>query len=189
MVNEDREFVQQVLSGDHQTFNKLVQKYNRMAGAIAYGICGDFQGAEDIVQEAFLKAYRSLASLKDPRRFKFWFAGIVRTRSIDHIRRESRQRPYWSITGAAGRIGIEAEATFGGDPVPDLFIREEFREKILEAIRALPEDDRLVVTLKHMEGLSYKEISEITGTTVSAVESRLFRARSTLRRKLDRILK
>ncbi len=58
-----------------------------------------------------------------------------------------------------------------------------------EAIRGLPEEDRLVVTLKHMEGLSYKEIAEIMGTTVSSVESRLFRARTTLRKKLDHILK
>src|SRR2546426_959508 len=105
MIAEDREYIERALSGESAAFDGLVKKYNRMAGAIAYGIVGDFGAAEDIVQEAFLKAYR------------------------------------------------------------------------------------IVVTLKHMEGLSYREIADLTGSTVSAVESRLFRARLALRKRLDRILK
>ena len=94
MVNEDRQLVQLVLNGDLQAFDKLVRKYNQMAGAISYGICGDFQLAEDIVQEAFLKAYHSLANLKDPGRFRVWFAGIVRSKAIDQIR---QRKSFWSL--------------------------------------------------------------------------------------------
>ncbi len=185
MVNEDRELVQMVLLGDLDAFNQLVRKYNRMAGAIAYGICGDFQAAEDIVQEAFFKAYRGLETLKDPGKFRVWFAGIVRTRAIDHVR---QRKSFWSFPSSSSGSSTEIEA-FTEESPQDLFMREEFRTKILEAIRGLPEEDRLVITLKHMEGLSYKEIAEITCTTVSSVESRLFRARSALRKKLDHILK
>ena len=64
MVNEDRELVRRVIvEDDRDAFGKLVKKYNRMAGAISYGICGDFQAAEDVVQEALLKAYDSLSML------------------------------------------------------------------------------------------------------------------------------
>jgi RNA polymerase sigma-70 factor (ECF subfamily) len=73
--------------------------------------------------------------------------------------------------------------------VEEQYAQKELREKVLEAIRNLPEDDRVMVTLKHMEGLSYKEIAELLGTTVSAVESRLFRARQDLRKKLEQILR
>jgi RNA polymerase sigma-70 factor (ECF subfamily) len=185
MFSEDRELVESTLAGDLVAFSRLVKKYNRMAGAISFGICGDFQAAEDIVQEALFKAYRSLRSLKDPAKFKIWFAGIVRSRAIDHVR---QRKSFWSLPQ-------EAVLNFAGgdeasvESVEDLLLKEEFRGKILEAIRGLPEEDRLVITLKHMEGLSYKEIAEITGATVSAVESRLFRARSALRKKLDHILK
>ena len=202
MVNEDRELVRRVIvEDDRDAFGKLVKKYNRMAGAISYGICGDFQAAEDVVQEAFLKAYDSLSMLKDPARFKYWLAGIVRSKTIDYIR---QRKNYWSLPsntasgsvfasggGAASRGAVSETdlAALSGESVEDLFVREEFRGKMLEAIRGLPEKYRLVITLKHMEGLSYKEIAEITETSVRALESRLFRAREALRKKLDHILK
>lgn len=185
MVKEDRELVEQVLSGEREAFSKLVRKYNRMAGAISYGICGDFNAADDIVQEAFLKAYRGLGALKDPGRFKLWFANIVRTKAIDFVR---QRKSFWSIPSNSSGAHFEGEP-FNSEVAEDLFMREEFRGKILEAIRGLPEEDRLVITLKHMEGLSYKEIAEVTETTESAVESRLFRARGALRKKLDHLLK
>jgi RNA polymerase sigma-70 factor (ECF subfamily) len=185
MVNEDRELVARVLAGDLDAFDGLVRKYNRMAGAIAFGVCGDFQTAEDIVQEAFLKAFRSLGALKDPRRFRVWLAGIVRNKGIDCVRERKR---HWPMPSEEALAAADA-GLFDADTPQELFLREEFRSKVLDAIRTLPEEDRLVVTLKHMEGLSYKEIAEITGTSVSAVESRLFRARRALRTKLNHILK
>ncbi len=185
MTNEDRELVQETLAGDLEAFSRLVRKYNRMAGAISFGICGDFQMAEDIVQESFLKAYRSLRNLKDPAKFKVWLAGIVRSRAIDFVR---QRKSFWSYP-QEGEFSVSDLEVYSTESVEELLLKEEFRSKILEAIRGLPEEDRLVITLKHMEGLSYKEIAEITGATVSSVESRLFRARGALRKKLDHILK
>jgi RNA polymerase sigma-70 factor (ECF subfamily) len=195
MINEDRELVRRVLvDDDREAFGRLVKKYNRMAGAISYGICGDFHAAEDVVQDAFLKAYDSLSMLRDSTRFKYWLAGIVRSKTIDYIR---QRKNFWSLpsntsassAGVSGGYADRDREAFASESVDELFIREEFRGKILEAIRGLPEKYRLVITLKHMEGLSYKEISEITDSTVSALESRLFRAREALRKKLDHILK
>ena len=193
MTAEDREFIERVLAGERAAFDGLVRKYNRTAGAIAYAIVGDFSAAEDVVQDAFIKAYRCLASLRDPDRFRVWLAGIVRTQAIDWLR---RRKAFWSVPlsqafaddpggddDAGGRSGFTAP------PVEELYAREELREKVLEAIRGLPEEDRVVVTLKHMDGLSYKEIADITGSTVGAVESRLFRARQVLRKRIEHILK
>lgn len=184
MLNDDRQLVEATLEGDVEAFTTLVKKYNRLAGAISFGVCGDFQAAEDVVQEAFLKAYRGLRNLRDPSKFKVWFAGIVRSKAIDYV----RQRKSFCSFQESGAGGHDFEQ-YSTESVEDLLLREEFRSKILEAIQGLPEDDRLVVTLKHMEGLSYAEIADVTGTTVSAVESRLFRARQALRRRLERILR
>jgi RNA polymerase sigma-70 factor (ECF subfamily) len=193
MIAEDRDYIERVLSGETAAFDGLVRKYNRMAGAIAFGITGDFSAAEDIVQEAFFKAYRSLGDLRDQEKFKVWLAGIVRSRAIDFIR---RRKTFWALPfSQAFPGGVEEEEAaasrsgFLTPPVEELYAQEEIREKVLEAIRSLREEDRVVVSLKHMEGLSYREIAEITGTTVGAVESRLFRARHLLRKKLDHILK
>jgi RNA polymerase sigma-70 factor (ECF subfamily) len=190
MFASDREHVEQVLAGETEAFENLVRKYNRLGGAIAYGVLGDFQLAEDVVQEAFFKAYRALGSLRRPDRFRVWFAGIVKKCAIDELRRRK------SGPGAAISLEARAEGPAGQQPLAakesaspvGRFLREERRQKILEALAELPEEDRLVVVLKHMEGLSYKEIAEISMTTVSSVESRLFRARQTLRKKITQLL-
>ncbi len=196
MTAEDREYIDRVLSGDAKAFEGLVRKYSRMAGAIAYAIASDFSAAEDIVQEAFLKAYRNLNNLRDQDRFKVWLAGIVRSRAIDWLRqnRGARMVPFAQAFGgrAEGPGGEQVAAARLTDPSPpmdELFDKQELRQKILDALRSLSEEDRVVVSLKYMDGLSYREIAELTGATESAVESRLFRARQALRTKLDRILK
>ncbi len=179
MVSDDQEHVDQVLAGDANAFENLVRKYHRLGGAIAFGIVGEFSLAEDVVQDAFLRAYRSLESLRKPELFRPWFSGIVRKRAIDVLRQQMTRR---RVTRDVDEIRETAAAEQLGPD--DRFLREEQRQKILEAVSELPEDDRLVVVLKHMEGCSYKEISEITGSSVSAVESRLFRARQALRQRL-----
>jgi len=184
MVSEDREYVERILAGEPEAFESLVRKYNRMAGAIAFGILGDFHEAEDIAQEAFLKAFRVLHTLRDPGKFRPWFTGLVRTKALDLL----RQRPPHRAAQLSGDIAdtLRGSGTFRvSSAVEEEYLREESRQKVLDAIRELPGEDRIVVVLKHMEGLSYKEISEITGSSVSSIESRLFRARQVLRKKLD----
>ena len=190
MIAEDREYIDRVLSGEAGAFEGLVRKYNRMAGAIAYGMVGDFSAADDIAQESFLTAFRSLGRLRDPAKFKVWLAGIVRSRGIDWLRRrKSSPAAPFSQVFAEG----DDEPTIEGEPTSpaaeDVYARLELREKVLEAIANLPPEDRTVVTLKHMEGLSYKEIADLTGSSVSAVESRLFRARKALRGVLEKIFR
>ena len=190
MIAEDRDLVQRALAGETGAFDGLVRKYNRMAGAIAFAIVGEWATADDVVQESFITAYRGLAGLRDQGKFKVWLAGIVRSRAIDAIRRR-RSCP----TTPFGRSFAGGDDDASEDSLPSVagpdnaYARREVAEKILEAMGSLPEDDRVVVTLKHMEGLSYKEIADITGSTVAAVESRLFRARKELRRLLEWIIR
>jgi RNA polymerase sigma-70 factor (ECF subfamily) len=188
MIAEDRDYIDRVLAGEKGAFDGLVRKYNRMAGAIAYGIVGDFVAAEDIVQEAFFKAYQSLDTLREMDKFKLWLAGIVRSRAIDWLR---HRKGTWALpfsqafpNGVDEASGPGPRPVGSSPPVEERAEQEELREKVLEAIRSLPEEYRLVVSLKHMEGLSYREIAELTGSTVSAVESRLFRARHLLKKRI-----
>ena len=202
MLAEDREYVERVLAGEPEVFEQLVRKYNRLGGAIAYGVLSDFHLAEDVVQDAFIRAFEALDSLKEPGRFRVWFAGIVKRRSIDVLRQRKNPRIRAASLEAGG-----ADAGEGGslgstvssdsrrpeqspdDSQLDAAVHAERRRQVLECISGLEENDRIIVSLKHMDGLSYREIAELMETSVSAVESRLFRARRVLRKKLAAVLK
>ena len=189
MVIEDQETVAWVLAGEPERFESLVHKYTQLGGAIAFGILGDYQLSEDVVQEAFFKAFRSLPALKDPGKFKVWFSGIVRSTSLDQVRRRQSRGDLGARQNASQRGGSRAsESEAPGSPLLEVQVREERRVKVMETIRQLPADDRMVIVLKYMEGLSYKEVAEIVGSSVSAVESRLFRARQVLKSKLIRAI-
>ena len=202
MLAEDREYVERVLAGEPEVFEQLVRKYNRLGGAIAYGVLSDFHLAEDVVQDAFIRAFEALARLKEPARFRFWFAGIVKRRSIDVLRQRKtpRMRAVSLEAGAADdgegqALGstISSDSRRPGQSPDesqlDAAVHAERRRQVLECISGLDEDDRIVVSLKHMEGMSYKEIAELMELSVSAVESRLFRARKVLRKQLAAVLK
>ncbi len=202
MLAEDREYVERVLAGEPEVFEQLVRKYNRLGGAIAYGVLSDFHLAEDVVQDAFIRAFEALDSLKEPGRFRAGFAGIVKRRSIDVLRQRKNPRIRAASLEAGG-----ADAGEGGslgstvssdsrrpeqspdDSQLDAAVHAERRRQVLECISGLDENDRIIVSLKHMEGMSYREIAELMETSVSAVESRLFRARRVLRKKLAAVLK
>ena len=202
MLAEDREYVERVLAGEPEVFEQLVRKYNRLGGAIAYGVLSDFHLAEDVVQDAFIRAFEALERLKEPARFRFWFAGIVKRRSIDVLRQRKtpRMRAVSLEAGAADDgEGQALGSTISSDSRRpdqssdgsqlDAAVHAERRRQVLECISGLDEDDRIVVSLKHMEGMSYKEIAELMELSVSAVESRLFRARKVLRKQLAAVLK
>ena len=202
MLAEDREYVERVLAGEPEVFEQLVRKYNRLGGAIAYGVLSDFHLAEDVVQDAFIRAFEALDSLKEPGRFRVWFAGIVKRRSIDVLRQRKNPRIRAASLEAGG-----ADAGEGGslgstvssdsrrpeqspdDSQLDAAVHAERRRQVLECISGLDENDRIIVSRKHMDGRSYREIAELMETSVSSVESRLFRARRVLRKKLAAVLK
>ena len=202
MLAEDREYVERVLAGEPEVFEQLVRKYNRLGGAIAYGVLSDFHLAEDVVQDAFIRAFEALDSLKEPDRFRAWFAGIVKRRSIDVLRQRKNPR-IRAASLEAGGADAEEGGSLGStvssdsrrpgqspdDSQLDAAVHAERRRQVLECISGLDENDRIIVSLKHMEGLSYREIAELMETSVSAVESRPFRARRVLRKKLAAVLK
>lgn len=182
LLGDDAALVRRCQAGDAKSFEVLVARHTRFAGAVAMSVVSDYHAAMDVVQEAFVKVLSGLGKLEDPKRFKGWLRHIVRTTAIDWLRRRK----------VAGRSG---ESLPGQDdessPLPapdlrpeDLMERAELREQVRAEISGLPESQREIVMLKYLDGLSYEEISRATGLTVSTIESRLFRARTALRARL-----
>jgi RNA polymerase sigma-70 factor (ECF subfamily) len=183
MNSEDAELVIQAQRGNREAFERLVHKYTRLAGAIAYNVVGDFHAARDVVQEGFLKVYHSIGDLQKPDRFRSWFYGVMRSVAIDWVRKHRRRVLHLSqfadeVNLIPGRREENPE---------EQLKQKDLRQTILREIRDLPDSYREILILKYIEELSYQEIAGITGLTVSAIESRLHRARTILRKRFRKL--
>jgi RNA polymerase sigma-70 factor (ECF subfamily) len=187
----DRDLVGRFVAGDGSAYEALVARHARFAGAVAYGVTGDFHASRDVVQESFLKVYTGLSSLKEPDKFKSWLRNVVRTTALDWRRRNKRgvqsldafeadEVDTFSRTAAAPE-SQPAEA----DQVAD---KDELKRRVREEIEKLPESHREVVALKYLDGRSYEEIAALTGLSQNTIESRLFRARQKLKARFERML-
>lgn len=183
LFGDDAALVRRYTSGDRKALELLVARHARLAGAVAFSVVGDYHAAKDVVQEAFVKVMDGLGALDEPERFRGWLRNVVRTTALDHLRRRK-------VTGRAADA-LPGQDDEEGPPLPapdirpdDLLANAELRALIRDEVAALGESQREVVILKYLDGRSYEEIADITGLSVATIESRLFRARATLRRRL-----
>ncbi|GIW72110.1 MAG: hypothetical protein KatS3mg102_1652 [Planctomycetota bacterium] len=176
---EDAELVAACQRGDRAAFARLVERHLRLAGAAAYAVLGSYEEAADAVQEAFLKVQHRLGELREPQRFRSWLYGLVRTTALDRRRRQRREPAAATPESAAlERIADERPA------VPEHLAHAELRAQVRRAVAQLPASYREVVVLKYLDERSYEEIAALLGESISAIESRLHRARALLRRQL-----
>jgi RNA polymerase sigma-70 factor (ECF subfamily) len=187
-LDQDAQLVRETLAGDDKAFKKLMEKYVRIAGSIAYSIVGDYHIAADVVQEAFVKVHRLLRTLANPRTFRTYLSGAVRTSALDWVRRQKSLRRGTPVSYShheEDEHDLLDEHPVDLAPITRIQNSENYLE-LIDLINALPEHYREVFILKHIENLSYKDIADILGISFSAVEARLFRARRILRDALGR---
>lgn len=181
MTREQEETcIRQILNGDVNAFEGLVTAYEKNAYNLALRMLGDPQDAEDVTQEAFLKAYQSLSSFRLDSRFSVWLYRIVSNLCLDQLRRRQR-RPEQSLT-VENDEGEEAQ-----QDVPDesfspeaLLERKLTREAVRRGLDALPDEQRQILLLRELEGMSYEEIGQALSLEPGTVKSRIFRARKRL---------
>ena len=188
MIGTDGILVQQVLSGNKDAFEPLVERHKGTVYALVVGKTGDFASAEDIVQGTFVEAFQHLKSLKDPARFRAWVRGIAMNLSNDWIRKRKRNVPIDDLDNSK-EAALQSEvlqASFVRLPAtPDSeYETEEMRNYVLRAVERLPERYREVVLLHYMEGLKYREIAEMLEVPESTVLGRLQVGRDQLREEL-----
>jgi RNA polymerase sigma-70 factor (ECF subfamily) len=179
---DDETLIAAFKRGETDAFQSLVAKYSNLVGSIAYNIIGDVHIASDITQDTFLKVYRNLYALEDPRKFKGWLCSIVRTTCIDFLRKE-KFRP--ASLEKIAEDGLEPETKIIGGLVEGPHTElEELRERVLEGINALPRIYQQILLLRHLRKMSYREMSHFLSVPVATIESRLYRARLMLKEKL-----
>jgi len=176
----DQQLVVKVQEGDKRAFDLLVLKYQHKVHAIVSRFVRDTDEVADVVQEAFIKAYRALPKFRGESQFYTWLYRIAVNTAKNYLVSRSRRPP-------GSDVDIDdAEYYSGSEYLKDLgtpenqLFRDELESVIVKSIAELPEDLRTAVTLREYEGLSYEEIAEIMECPVGTVRSRIFRARESI---------
>lgn len=171
------ELVQKSRSGDLASFNALVEAYQEQVYNLALRMLGNKEAAEDATQDAFLSAYKAISSFRGGN-FRVWILRIVSNTCYTYLRALKR-RPIISLDA----LVLEPESIAAGhqESPEDFTIRRELGQAVSRGLASLPADQRLVVILSDIQGLSYEEIAQATGSSLGTVKSRLSRARAHLR--------
>ena len=181
MKNDDAKLIQRVLAGDDTAFSALVKKHQKPVHALAWRRTGDFHVAEEITQDTFLKAYQNLSTLKEPQKFAGWLYVIA----VNYCKMWKRKKRL-STQSLEDTNSAELEkASYSGYVIAEneRTTAEAQREVVKQLLAKLQESDRIVITLYYLGGMTYEEISEFLGVSVSAIKNRLYRARQRLKKE------
>jgi RNA polymerase sigma-70 factor (ECF subfamily) len=179
MPDDDAAAVERARAGDLEAFNELVLRHQDAAFNVAYRLLGDPDTAADMTQDALIAAYRKLATYHSGS-FRAWLLRIVSNRCLDELRRVKRHRTdYFDDLAPDNDDGAPIPSAL---PTPEQAAQQnELHRAIQDCINALGADQRAVLVLCDVQGLSYQEIAEQTHTNIGTVKSRLARARVAMR--------
>ena len=179
----DAETVKRILAGDADAFRLLVDRHGRTLHRLAYRITGSADDAEDVVQEAFIRAYRQLASWDGRAAVSTWLHRITVNCALDLLRSRQR-RPEDS-----GREETLMSHHEPGSPQERHARGSEIREAVARAMESLSTNERTAFVLRHFEGMSIDEIGRALGTKVNATKHTVFRAVQKLRQELEPLVR
>jgi RNA polymerase sigma-70 factor, ECF subfamily len=185
---DDSALIERCRAGDVAAFEPLVEKYRQRVWRVAYQMVRDREEAWDVAQEAFIRAYQSLASFRGQSAFYTWLFRIVVNLATDRVRqRAARGRAFGTepVPEEDWERAMPDEVTAGPD---EETARREERERIARALDGLPENFRTIIVLSDVEGLSYREIAQVLEIPMGTVMSRLHNARKRLRQILKPML-
>lgn len=180
----DKQLVARVQKGDKRAFDMLVLKYQYKVHAIVGRYIKDFDEVNDVVQEAFIKAYRALAKFRGESAFYTWLYRIAVNTAKNYLVARNRRPPASDVDAGDADYYEGGQRLQDIDSPENLLYRDELEAVVDQSIRDLPEDLRTAVTLREFEGLSYEEIAEIMDCPVGTVRSRIFRAREAIDEKV-----
>ena len=176
----DLALVKRVQGGDNSAFDLLVRKYQHRIGAVVYRFVPDHAEAQDITQDAFIRAYRALPNFRGDAQFYPWLYRIAVNTAKNHLVASKRRPPTADIAAE------DAEHLAGGGRLHDhdtpehQLLRGEIEQAVTDTVAGLPEELRQAITLREVDGLSYEEIAQLMQCPIGTVRSRIFRAREAI---------
>ena len=187
--DKDLILVRRAKRGDYKAFDLLVLKYQSRIIGISMKFVKDIHIAEDIAQESFIKAYKSLISFREESAFYTWLYRIAANTSKNYLTSKKRKKEYSeSEVFSSEDANVDIFDIPGGDSPEEILAANNLREVIFESLSNLPEDIRTAISLREFEGLSYEEISEVLGCPIGTVRSRIFRGREIIQDKISPLL-
>ena len=184
----DKELVQRVQQGDKKSFDLLVLKYQNRIIKLVSRYVREPGDAQDIAQEAFIKAYRALPNFRGDSAFYTWLYRIAINTAKNHVVALSRRPVEARLENADGEQMDVEDLQKDIETPENLLLANEIKQTILDAMDKLSEDLRVALTLREVEGLSYDEIAETMDCPIGTVRSRIFRAREAVDAKLKPLL-
>jgi RNA polymerase sigma-70 factor, ECF subfamily len=185
----DQLLVERAQRGEKKAFELLVMKYQRKLGRLLSRFIRDSAEVEDVTQEAFIKAYRALPSFRGDSAFYTWLYRIGINTAKNYLVAMGRRAPTTTEFDSE-----EAEGFEDGDQLRDMntpeaeLMSKQIADTVNETMEALPEELRMAITLREIEGLSYEDIATIMNCPIGTVRSRIFRARETIAERLRPLL-
>lgn len=181
---QDELIVARIRTGERRLFGLLYQRYRTRVFALAFGMTGQREPAEDLTQEIFLRVYERLSTFQEQAKFATWFYRIALNHCLNHCRNERRQRSTITSPDLEQPIRVELRAVEQADAS---LLQKEIQRHIRTALLSLKPELRVLLLLKEIEGLSYQEIAERLDWSSGTVASRLSRGRKLLARKLENL--
>ena len=191
--DDERALVDRARGGDDAAFRTLFERYHRRAYGLALGVVKSPDDAMDVVQDAFIKAHRSLPRFEGTSSFYTWLYRIVMNLAIDHLRRGKRSKNVdWADVNerdaqdAAGDDGLLPKIL---DENPGkVLVRKEMRAHLEDALATLSDNHRAVLVMRELDGLSYEEMAQAMKCSKGTIMSRLFHARKNMQRRLVELM-
>ena len=185
-ASEDRELVLRCLKEDEAAYRRLLEKYRRPVYGIVRRMIPDEEDARDLAQEAFIRAFKNLRQFDLERRFSSWLFRIANNLCIDHYRR----RKLDTVPLVRSFDGETEETWELPDPTPgpgEVFSDRERARRLAATVQSLPPTYRVVIVMRHQQGLAYDEIAESLDVPLGTVKARIHRAHRLLKEKLTRM--
>jgi RNA polymerase sigma-70 factor (ECF subfamily) len=181
MTQTEEALVRSARDGDRAAFEELVRRTSQLLFARLYLETGDTHRAEDLVQETFLLAFRSVKDLDNPASFRSWLLKIAQNVAIDAARRDLARKRFSVVGSQSAQLNSVADKSADAD---EQAAQEETRQQILAFLRSLPEEYRLPLTLRYITGADYETICLQLGLTNGSLRGLLHRGLKLLRSKL-----
>lgn len=184
----DQLLVERVQKGDKRAFDLLIQKYQHRIVSLVTRYVSDSSEAQDVAQEAFIKAYRAIGRFRGDSAFYTWLYRIAINTAKNWIVAKNRRPPASDIDAVdAEQYGMSSRLKETSTPENEM-LREEIERTVFDTIASLPEDLRTAIMLREMDGMSYEEIATTMDCPIGTVRSRIFRAREAIDEKLKPLI-
>jgi RNA polymerase sigma-70 factor (ECF subfamily) len=178
----EKGFILKLQQGDYASYNKLINTYEQKVFGTCISFVPNKEDAEDIAQEVFVEVFKSIKKFKQNSSLSTWIYKITTNKCLEFIRKKNTKKRFAFLQSITGNdTPLDKTNYFTEFNHPGIILEDkEKSETLFKAINKLPENQRIIFTLSKIEGLSYKEIVEITDKSLSSVESILFRAKKNL---------